>query len=686
MTFQSWPIAAVAAAIAIPALVILYLLKLRRRELEVSSTLLWKKAIQDLQANAPFQRLRRNLLLLIQLLILIAMLLAVAQPQQRTTADPGNTNIILIDRSASMSALDAVDSAGRPITRLERAKLDALAFVSSLSAGGILSGGRADQAMVIAFDRAAEIIQPMTDSRPLLEQAIRSITPSDATTNIDEALRIAASLARETTTEQEGEPRVVWTPGPPIHIYSDGGIGAIGNLRLHPDTPVFFTSIGPGPDSPRPNVGIVAMRAERSFDRPGETSIFVGLQSTDREPRSVDVQLEIDGVVTGVRAIAMRAADDIAPATDGVVFRINRTERALLTARVISDDALAADNVARLILPPARRLNVALVTTGAFFIREALEGLPLSRFETITPDQFTALAASGDAAQFDVIILDAWAPDQSTGSARALPPGRYIALGSLPPIRGLEGAPTPDDRKPAVITSWNREHPALRYAGLDALAITRTALSIAPTESVRVIATSSTGPAIVEIATPDTDAIVTAFKPGESNWPFDQGFVLFLATAIRSLGEDATAAAGASAEPGSTLTARLPEGIDRATLLLPDDSTVTLLPSEDGRVSFGPVRTAGLYTLSWRGRPGPQDFELPSGAAGRILTVNMLDPAESAIVARAELDLPAGTVQAANAQAEAGVPKTRRLWPWLVGLAIAVMMAEWFIYHRRVQL
>jgi len=686
MTFQSWPIAAVAAAIAIPALVILYLLKLRRRELEVSSTLLWKKAIQDLQANAPFQKLRRNLLLLIQLLILIAMLLAVAQPQQRTTADPGNTNIILIDRSASMSALDAVDNAGRSITRLERAKLDALAFVSSLSAGGIFSGGRADQAMVIAFDRAAEIIQPMTDSKPLLEQAIRSITPSDAATSIDEALRIAASLARETTTELDGEPRVAWIPGPPIHIYSDGGIGPIGNLRLHPDTSVFFTSIGPAPDQAIPNVSIIAMRAERSFDRPGETSIFVGVQSTDREPRSVDVQLEIDGVVTGVRAIPMGAADDAGPAADGVVFRINRTERALLTARVIADDALPADNVARLVLPPARRLNVALVTTGAFFIRQALEGLPLSRFETITPDQFTALAASGDTAQFDVIVLDAWAPAPPAGSARPLPPGRYIALGSLPPIRGLEGVATPEDRKPAVITAWSREHPALRYAGLDMLAITRTALSITPTDSIRIIATSSTGPAIVEISTPDTDAIVTAFKPGESTWPFDQGFVLFLATAIRSLGEDVAAASGSSAEPGSTLTARLPEGIDRATLLLPDDSTVTLLPSDDGRVSYGPVRTAGLYTLSWRGRPGPQDFELPSGAAGRILTVNMLNPAESAIATRSTLDLPSGSVQANNAGAPEGVPKTRRLWPWLVGLAFAVMLAEWFIYHRRVQL
>src|SRR5215218_6194414 len=98
--------AVMAAAVAVPLLLALYFLKLRRRELAVSSTLLWKKAVQDLQVNSPFQRLRKNLLLLLQLLLLLLLLLALSRPVTNYSPGAGTTTVILIDRSASMGAQD----------------------------------------------------------------------------------------------------------------------------------------------------------------------------------------------------------------------------------------------------------------------------------------------------------------------------------------------------------------------------------------------------------------------------------------------------------------------------------------------------------------------------------------------------------------------------------------------------
>ncbi len=99
-----------AAAVSVPLLVLLYFLKLKRREQLISSTLLWKKAIQDLQVNAPFQKIRRNILLLLQLLALGAILLALAGPVLRMMGSGPKRYVLMIDRSASMNATDVLPS------------------------------------------------------------------------------------------------------------------------------------------------------------------------------------------------------------------------------------------------------------------------------------------------------------------------------------------------------------------------------------------------------------------------------------------------------------------------------------------------------------------------------------------------------------------------------------------------
>src|SRR5258706_5571703 len=149
--------AAIAAGIVVPSLLLLYFLKLRRREMLISSTLLGKKAIQDLPVNAPFQRLRKNLLLLLQMLLLLLLALAFARPVMNYTQGAGKLTVIAIDRSASMSAAD-VD--GR--RRIDEAKRLARELVDSM--------GKDASAMIIAFDDGADIIRSFTSDHSLLKQ------------------------------------------------------------------------------------------------------------------------------------------------------------------------------------------------------------------------------------------------------------------------------------------------------------------------------------------------------------------------------------------------------------------------------------------------------------------------------------------------------------------------------------
>src|SRR5689334_3620649 len=124
-------------------IIALYFLKLRRRPVQVPSTLLWKRSLEDLHVNSLFQRLRKNLLLFLQLLAVCLTMLALTAPRIKGSAGQGQRYVIAIDNSASMSANDV-----KP-TRLARAKEDARKLVSAMESD--------DLAMVIAFSDRAKV-------------------------------------------------------------------------------------------------------------------------------------------------------------------------------------------------------------------------------------------------------------------------------------------------------------------------------------------------------------------------------------------------------------------------------------------------------------------------------------------------------------------------------------------------
>src|SRR5918992_2049909 len=92
--------------LAIPVIVALYVLRLRRDERVVSSTYLWQQLVRDVEANAPWQRLRRSLLLLLQLLLAAALAFVVARPFAERPAGLSRDLVLVVDASASMRATD----------------------------------------------------------------------------------------------------------------------------------------------------------------------------------------------------------------------------------------------------------------------------------------------------------------------------------------------------------------------------------------------------------------------------------------------------------------------------------------------------------------------------------------------------------------------------------------------------
>jgi hypothetical protein len=760
VTFLSAVLAGLTAAIVVPTLIILYFLKLRRRDLDISTTLLWKKSIQDLQANAPFQKLRRNLLLFLQLLVLAALLFAIAQPLIKGQSFEGQRHVILIDRSGSMSSLDAGDDPDRPIARLDQAKKQAIALVESMKEGDKFFGASAgDSAMVIAFDNQAEPLQPFTSDKRLLRKAIEAITPTDKTSAIEEAMRVAlAHLPRrvlfDDKTGKEYQLEGL-TSGEAVNIqlYTDGKLPDQSRAQPGTSNTIVYHQVG---SVDAPNVGVFTLKAERSYENPAEVTIFASILNTAQAPRQIDAELLIDGAVAGIRSVSLPAAgkgnallspigeararasereaaqatgaeatttQSQRPGVAGVTFKLERTDGLLVQVRLReagqgqppTSNVLAADDRAWLVIPPAKRTSVAIVSKGAkanLFLQSALEGMPLARVDTMSETDFAKAWKEGRAGVWDVVILDnvipdvgqelivaAPAPPAPTTPAdpkapapptppppapkpttRTLPPGNYLVFGQVPSGFGLI------DKGPqgqASFIDWSRDHPATRYLVLDPVRITtfRQVVVEPGTASVS-LASAERGPGIVEVSKGDTHALVVPFDYMESSWPVDLSFVVFLASSLTYLGEEVGGRLDARAlQPGRELKDRLPLGAADATVRDPEGRASTLTPSQDGTIIHRVGPTTGVYEVTWDGPTAPGDVRNDRGRALRVFASNLLDASESDVPAAPQLALASTNVAAST---ERSTKSDLRLWPYLLLLGLAIVMLEWYIYNRKV--
>ena len=106
-------------------IILLYMLKPRHTQLVVSSTYLWDKTLKDMEASRPWQKLKNNILMILQILIAILLVLAIARPYIAATSIHSDM-VVLLDCSASMQADDVAP------TRFEKAKGEVLKLVDGM--------------------------------------------------------------------------------------------------------------------------------------------------------------------------------------------------------------------------------------------------------------------------------------------------------------------------------------------------------------------------------------------------------------------------------------------------------------------------------------------------------------------------------------------------------------------------
>jgi hypothetical protein len=660
-----WP-AALAAGIVIPSLLLLYFLKLRRREMAVASTILWKKAIQDLQVNAPFQKLRKNLLLLLQLLLLILLLLALSRPITFFTKGAGKNTVVIIDHSASMQAMDADGH-----SRLDEAKRRAKNLIDTLDRGG--------NAMVIAFDDSAETVQPWSSDTAALKQAIDGIKSTDRASRLKQAYQLAEAQSNFNPEQLRAN-----VEPPDVFVYSDGRV--LDNADLSIKGNVTYEKIGSEKSG---NIAIVTMSAKRNYEKPTEVEIFARLANYGPNPVKTDVELwvsPIDPAEPEHDHFENRGAESLqliperwteaerAAAKDFVPKQVVKFTLDLPTAAVLRLDQkgeegnlLAVDDRAQVVVPPPKPLSVLAVSEGNYYLELALSAINLKSWKIISPTEYEAAVPQ----DFDVIIFDRYSPNKLPST------GNFVYFGSL--AADLRVKRVLDNAQPVMLSDltvldWERDHPLLRGMSLNSIYVSEAMKVDVPLDA-EVLIEGTKGPLVIFQREGRAMHLILTFNILDSNWPIKPSFAAFMYNTMQYMALGSSMDIRQALEPGAT--PRIPRTNlvqalgDKKTIHLsgPGISRDLAIPAE-GDFALPPLDSVGLYHFD----PAVPQYER--------LAVNLLDENESNLM---PVDRPPGNIGQASVALEG---RSRLdLWWWLVACgALPLMLVEWWVYTRRVHL
>ena len=610
-------------AALLPVIVVFYFLKLKRRELPISSTYLWKKSIHDLRVNSPFQRLRKNLLLWLQLLLAALLVFALARPAMNMSSETGRRYICLIDTSASMAATDV--SGGR----IDMARREALRLVGDMTGN--------DQMMLVTFDAKPAVAVPFTGTKSRLRDAIRAVRPSEATTDFAKVVSLIRAIVADIEDAQ-------------VYLVSDGAFELEG-MGDAPDAQLHYVKCGGAGE----NVGITAIDARRGIEDWDEPQLFVRVQNFGRLSAQVRLDLYHDDKLFDARDLEIDPQKGAA-----AVFSDAELTQGTVKAVISERDDLEADDAAWIKLVRPRAVRTLIVSEGNYFLELAVMQDRLCDHVFMKPDELdTALAEGGISMNdYDLVIFDRCAP-------ATLPPGSYLFFGELPPLDSFRVV---EQLSEPVVIDWDTFHPVNQHVNYSNLFLASAGQLEGPSDAHTLVETDS-GPLVLWWSSSTHRVIVVGFDLFESRWPLRASFPIFLANTLRYFGASELAGQAANVRPGERIAFALPPGVEEVEVTLPGGRTIAVETTGD-RVVFGDTKRCGLYR-----------FDLGEEFS-KTFVVNLADARESNLAGVDEIAWGETTVAAASK----ALKENREIWQWIALAGLAVLMVEWYIYNRQAYL
>lgn len=663
--------AVAAALLAVGA----YIIKMRRRRFEVPWVQLWKRVLEQKDANSLWKQLKRLISLLLILLILGLVLFAALDPTLGVSDRKARSVVILVDASASMKTMDGNEAGTQ--SRMDVAKEKADTLIDSMGGG--------DVAMIVKVDGQATPMSRFTNDKAILHKLINGvggekqnnllldgIMASDTPADLTRALGAAADALRD-----RKNPLVVLISDgafPETQLgqveWQQGSGGAAKNLASVDlkNVDVRFMPVGHRSD----NVGIVAFNVRRYIANKAAYEVFVEIQNFGSEPAKRKLLIQNGSNPVDQRDIELKPGERIRRVYEKLPASDDNKLQAVL--RHVDgpggSDAFPLDDFAYALLPIAKKQKVLMVTAGNMFLEGALLVYDNVNPMKISPAEYTANPRLADG--MDVVVFDDFTPE-------VVPP---------PPTSLLYFHPTGEHSPFKVarelsnprITEIDEDHPVMRWVTLsDVYSDKSNTFALDPKKGESAVA-YSVRDAVIAVKR-DGRRKVLAFgfslpaadRESATDLPMRVAFPILLVNTLDWFAGDQS----------DLLTTYATGRRERIPLDGANDAVVAEVKAPDGTVTRTPVLD-GLATF-YGNRVGYYEVtafdEKNKPVANISLAANLASPNESEIAPSAKLSLGGKALQAPEAFA---ISRSQKLWWYFIAIAMLLILAEWITYHRRI--
>lgn len=533
----------------IPIILLLYLLKRKYENFEVSSTLLWARFLQNREANRPWQKLRRNLLLALQLLVASLLIIALLKPALLVEGNFAAHAVLVLDSSGSMLA----NEEGK--TRFERAKAEIEAVINRLGSDQTLTLIEAGPEPVIHVSQSANAEE--------LKQVLRQLTARPGAADYQGAFSLAKAIA-----DQDEESGVMWF-----------GDGDNGRLLSRPEFLVF---------DPERFRHIQVAKTKRNT--------VLGTFVTQQGPEGVEGLIRIDHYGSEEARGKVTVYDAQEQMIDSFKFTVREGEgypitldglpsspyfRAELT---VDGDGLSEDNLLWSVPYQREQVRAAFVSPeGNRFLTQAVSLQPHIHLEHMSALPETR----GDEQinQVDLWIFEGIVP-------REWPEGNVLLIDPQETNAWL--APSKKKEITDEIRVTEPDHPLLRHVNWNDVYISQ-AKSFADLEGVTPLVKAGDQELVSAGQIDGQRVVILGFDFRQSDFPLRSAFPIFMSNVVTWLSPAQSLPIG-QGYPGETLSIPFYHASDKRVLIKPDGAQIEL--SKNGStVLYQLPEQLGLYQV-----------------------------------------------------------------------------------------